>query len=57
MRNDIWIALFAFGVVLFSWPFMSMFGHGISAYLFIAWFVFIGLIMLSSIFTEKDKGG
>jgi len=57
MRKDIWISLFIFGVVLFSWPFMSIFKHGMSLYLFIAWLLFIGLIMVSSLFAEKDGGG
>jgi len=57
MRKDIWISLFIFGVVLFSWPFMSIFKHGIALYLFIAWLLFIGLIMVSSLFAEKGGGG
>lgn len=57
MRKDIWISLFTFGVVLFSWPFLSIFRHTISAYLFAAWLFFIGLIFISSHFAEKDGGG
>jgi hypothetical protein len=56
MRKDVWIFLFAIGVLLFSWPIMSIFRDGLPTYLFVIWLVFILLIFVTSI-VSKRKGG
>lgn len=57
MMRDIWISLFLFGLIFFNWPIVSMFKHGISKYLFLAWFVFILFIFVASEFTKKHHNG
>jgi hypothetical protein len=49
--------LFALGVLLFGGPFLSIFRDSLTYYLFIAWFVFIGLIFLASRYSKRDDGG
>jgi archaellum biogenesis protein FlaJ (TadC family) len=55
MARDIWISLFLLGAVFFSWPIISIFGYGLAAYLFTAWFIFIALVFLATIFSERKK--
>jgi hypothetical protein len=57
MKRDIWIALFLLGLLLFEWPFLKIFSHKLPYYLFIVWFLFIGLIYLASRSTDRDDGG
>ena len=57
MKRDIWIFLFLLGLVLFCGPFLSIFRDTLACYLFIIWFVFIGLIFLISISSEREDGG
>ncbi len=57
MRQDIWIFLFAIGILLFSWPIMSIFREGLPTYLFVIWLVFILLILITSIFSKREGGG
>jgi len=57
MKRDIWVVLFSLGVLLFSWPFLSIFHNSLTYYLFIIWFVFIGLIFLASAFSDREDGG
>jgi len=56
--RDIWLFLFAFGVILFNWPILSIFNYNLSIYLFIAWFIFILLIFVASKKgNARDDGG
>jgi hypothetical protein len=57
MKRDIWIFLFALGIILFSWPIMSIFRYGLSKYLFLAWFIFIALIFIATIYKSKSNDG
>jgi hypothetical protein len=58
MMQDVWISLFIFGGVFFSWPIISMFEHSISKYLFTAWFIFIALIFIAvEYWSKKGNGG
>jgi Ca2+/Na+ antiporter len=57
MRRDVWIFLFAIGVMMFTWPIMSIFRDGLPVYLFVIWLVFILLIFITSIFLERKDGG
>jgi hypothetical protein len=57
MRRDIWIFLFFLGSILFGGPFLRIFHRSLVYYLFIAWFVFIGLLFLASISSERGDGG
>lgn len=56
--REIWIFLFAFGLILFNWPILSIFNYNLSIYLFIAWSIFILLIFLATRSSSKrDNGG
>lgn len=56
--KEIWIFLFALGVILFNWPILSIFNHNLSIYLFIAWFIFILLIFVATRKSSaRDDGG
>jgi hypothetical protein len=55
MRRDIWIFLFVLGLMFFSWPLMSIFKGSLIPYLFISWLVFIALICITAIFSERDE--
>ena len=57
MKRDIWIALFLLGLLLFGWPILNIFHDSLVYYLFITWFVFIGLIFLASRSSEREDGG
>jgi len=57
MKRDIWIFLFCIGMLLFDWPFVYIFNHTLIPYLFIVWFIFIGLIFLASKFSKHEGGG
>jgi hypothetical protein len=57
MRRDVWIFLFAVGVLLFTWPVLSIFNDNLATYLFVVWFIFILLIFITSIFSEREDGG
>ena len=56
MRKDIWLFLFAIGILLFSWPLMSIFRDILPTYLFAIWFVFILLIFITSIISKREDG-
>lgn len=57
MKRDIWIALFFLGLLLFGWPFLSIFRANLPYYLFSVWILFIGLIFFASRASERDDGG
>ncbi len=58
MKRDIWYFVFALGVVLYTWPVLSIFRDSMPAYLFISWLVFIVLIYITSRSSEgEDDGG
>jgi hypothetical protein len=57
MTRDVWFFLFFLGALLFGWPLISIFKSGLAAYLFIVWIVFIALILIASLFSEREDGG
>ena len=57
MKRDIWVALFLLGLILFGWPLLNIFHDSLTYYLFIIWFVYIGLIFLASRSSEREDGG
>ncbi len=57
MRRDIWIFLFSIGLLLFNWPLLSIFKYSMATYLFVIWLLFIILILVASIFSEREDGG
>jgi len=57
MRRDVWIFLLALGVLLFTWPIMSIFKDSLAIYLFVIWLVFILLILVTSIFSQREDDG
>ena len=56
MKRDIGVFLFCLGILLFSWPFLSIFENSLTYYLFIIWIVFIGLMFLASTSKQEDGG-
>jgi hypothetical protein len=56
MKRDIWVYLFGLGVLLFGGPFLIIFRESLTYYLFIIWFVFIGLIFLASNYSKREDG-
>jgi hypothetical protein len=57
MKQDVWIFLFLFGLLLFGWPILTIFRNDTAIYLFVAWAVFIGLIYLASVRADRGDGG
>ena len=57
MKRDAWIFLFAIGLLIFTGPFMSMVSQGLVLYLFILWLVFIVLIFIGSLFSDREEDG
>ena len=57
MKREIWLFLFLIGFLFFSWPLMSIFKDSLAISLFIIWLVFIILIFVTSIISEKEDGG
>jgi hypothetical protein len=57
MRRDAWFFLFLLGFLFFSWPLMSIFKDSLVISLFVVWLVFIILILITSIFSEREDGG
>ena len=56
MRRDVWIFLLVLGVLLFSWPIMSIFKDSLVFYLFAIWLVFILIILITSIYSQREDG-
>ena len=57
MKREIWLFLFLIGFLFFSWPLMSIFKDSLAISLFVIWLVFIILIFVISIISEKEDGG
>ncbi len=57
MRKDIWYFIFALGVLLFTWPILSIFKDSLPAYFFIIWIVYIIIIFVTSKSSEREDGG
>ncbi len=57
MRRDISIFLFIFGIILFSWPLLSIFKYTLSHYLFLAWFMFIVLVFIATAVNKNGNNG
>jgi hypothetical protein len=57
MKRDIWILLFIIGALFFSWPIMSIFKNSLATALFVIWFIFIVLIFIIALFSEREDGG
>jgi hypothetical protein len=45
-RGDIWIFLFALGVILFNWPFLTVFEGSLALGFFVLWGAFIAVAAL-----------
>jgi hypothetical protein len=57
MKKEIWIFLFIMGLLLFSWPLITIFRTSLASYLFLVWGLFIVLLFLASTFSERRDGG
>ncbi len=55
--KEIWIFLFAAGVLAFNWPSLAIFRNNLPAYLFISWLILIALIILFVGRTARDDDG
>jgi len=55
--KELWVGLFALGVLFFNWPFLKIFGHSLPLYLFFFWGLFIVAVgVFSTLADRKDKG-
>jgi hypothetical protein len=57
MRRDIWYFIFALGVILFTWPILSIFKDSLPAYFFIIWLVYIIIIFITTKSSKREDGG
>jgi len=58
MAKEISIFLFILGIILFNWPIMSIFKYNLLKYLFLVWFIFIVLVLISTVVKKNgDDGG
>ncbi len=57
MKSDIWIFLFLLGLLLFFWPFLTIFRDNLASYLFAAWGIFIFLMYLATVYEGRGNGG
>jgi len=57
MKREIWILLFVMGLLFFSWPILSIFKHSLATALFAIWFIFIALIFIIALFSDRENGG
>jgi hypothetical protein len=55
--REIWIFLFAAGVLAFNWPFLAIFKKNLPVYLFASWLILIALIYVFVGRTAKDDDG
>ena len=54
MRTDFWIFLFALGVLFFSWPILTIFQDNLVVSLFVIWLLFIVLLFVTRIISERE---
>jgi hypothetical protein len=57
MRRDIWIFLFALGLLVFNWPIISIFQDNLVIALFIIWLIFIVLTGITTMVSKREDGG
>lgn len=53
--NDLWIFLFLLGVLVFNWPFLTIFEKSLPYGLFILWSLFIGFIAFFAVRRDRDR--
>lgn len=54
MRREFWIFLFALGVLFFTWPLMTIFRDNLVVSLFVLWLVFIVLMLIASLASDRE---
>lgn len=57
MRREVFIFLFILGALFFSWPIMSIFESNLVISLFVIWLIFILLMFITSVISEREDGG
>ncbi len=57
MRREVFIFLFILGVLFFSWPIMSIFEGNLVISLFVIWLIFILLMFITIVTSEREDGG
>ena len=55
--KEIWIFLFAAGILAFNWPSLAIFRNNLPVYLFASWLVLIALIFVFVGHAAKDDDG
>ena len=53
-QGDFWVFFFALGVILFNWPFLTIFEGSLAGGLFFLWSLFIAVAALAG--TGRGKG-
>ncbi len=57
MKKEVWVFIFILGMVLFNWPFISIFRENFTIYPFIVWLCLIGVIFITTLLPEiKNRG-
>ena len=54
-QGDFWVFFFVLGVVLFNWPFLTVFEESLAAGLFLLWGGFIACAALAGSSRGKDR--
>ncbi len=57
MKRDVWIFLFLLGLVVFNWPFISIFRENFTIYPFVVWFLLILAIILTNLLPDREDRG
>ncbi len=60
MEKERWIFIFFLSVVLFNWPFLSIFEESPYRYLFVVWAIVIGVVFFLTTTPKTDdeeRGG
>ena len=54
-QGDFWVFFFALGVILFNWPFLTVFDTSPVTGLFLLWGIYIALAALAWAGSDKDR--
>ena len=54
-RGDFWVSSFLLGVVLFNWPFLTIFEGSTAGGLFLLWGAIIVLAALAGVVGKRDR--
>lgn len=57
MKKEGWVFIFILGMVLFNWPFISIFRENFTIYPFIVWLCLIVVIFITTLLPETRNRG